>query len=138
MKIPNVTRCDIKIVQFAISQDTVLCDIYFNATLLYKGIQNKNYPVPSGTYKAIPFKGEHKYTRLLLLNITGHYGVEIHEANLALQLHGCTAIGFDNKDGYCSDSVKALQSLMDKVRQYSVCYVQLVNNLTEPVNNAVL
>ena len=138
MKIPSVTRCDIKIVQFGILADTVLCDIYFNDVLLYKGIQNKNFPIPFGTYKATPYKGSHAHERLLLLNVNHHSGVEIHEANRAIQLRGCTAIGFFLNGEFLSDSVRALESLIKKIKLYNVCYVTLSCSITGAEYTAVL
>ena len=136
MKIPQVTRCDIKIIQTSITGQTVLCDIYLNDRLTWKGIQNKNYPIPSGSYRALTFKGYHPHTRLILTGVQHHSGVEIHEANVYSQLKGCTAIGKSNGGGYCTHSVDALKELISMVEQYNVCYVTLSNSLTDAANLA--
>ena len=134
MKPQPPTQCIIKVVQYGYFNQAVLCDIYFNDALLYKGIQNKNCPMPYGTYKAVVYLGEHKYERLLLQNVLGHSGVEIHEANKAPQLHGCTAIGFHIVDDMLYNSVKALQSLISKVKQYNFCFVELTHSPDLPVS----
>jgi hypothetical protein len=132
MKIPSLTRCDIKIVQVSIIGQAVLCDIYFNELLLYKGLQNFAYPIPFGTYRGLVYKGNHDYERILLQNVPHHTFVEIHEANHFTQLKGCTGIGYRLSGQVLNDSLKALISIVSKVKQYDVCYVTLSSSIKEP------
>lgn len=82
--------------------------------------------MPSGRYRAVVYKGEHQHERILLENVPHHSGVEIHEANKATQLRGCTAVGFDLDKDYLGNSVIALAQLVNKVKQYNVCFVNLL------------
>lgn len=122
---PQVTVCEVKIQQTSQIGQTILCVIYFNDQLKWKGISNANYPIPLGRYRALPFKGQHPHTRLILTGVQHHEGVEIHEANYASQLKGCTAIGLSNGGGICTYSVEALSELITEVEKYNVCYVTL-------------
>jgi hypothetical protein len=125
MTIPTVTVCDVKIQQVSQIGQTVLCDIYLNDELKWKGIQNANYPIPLGRYRSLPFKGQHPHTRLILTGIQHHAGVEIHEANHASELKGCTAIGEIIKGDILLNSIEALSELITVVEKYNVCYVTL-------------
>ena len=125
------TKCNIRINQIGIIGITVLCDIYFNDKLLFKGIQNANYPIPLGTYKAGTYKGEHTHTRILLFGVPKHMGVEIHEANRAEELKGCTAIGMFIKGVVLFNSVDALETLVSMVEKFNVCEVTLSSSMQQ-------
>ena len=125
MKVPTVTVCEVKIQQVSQLGQTVLCDIYLNDELKWKGIQNANYPIPLGRYRGLPFKGQHPHTRLILTGVQHHEGVEIHEANSYAQLRGCTAIGKEIVSQTLLNSVDALSELITEVEKYNVCYVTL-------------
>ena len=125
MTIPQVTILEIKIQQVSISGNTILCEVFLNDTKFCLGIQNALYPIPLGGYRAYPFLGNHKNERLLLMNVKGHKGVEVHEANWYWQLKGCTAVGSSFENDELINSVSTLKALLTEVHKYSVCFVTL-------------
>ena len=125
MTIPQVTTLEIKIQQVSIVEQTILCDIYLNDELKWKGIQNANYPIPLGRDRSLPFKGNHPHTRLILTGVQHHEGVEIHEVSNVEQLKGCTGIFRKLVGQVYTHSVDSLQELITEVEKYNVCYVTL-------------
>jgi hypothetical protein len=119
------TSCHIKIVQTGIINCSIFSDIYFNDALLYKGLQNKNIPIPSFLSKAVLYDGTHKHTRVLMLNVPNHIGIEMHECNYYWELKGCIGVGFHRDGEMITESVKALNSLTEKIKAYSNCFVEL-------------
>lgn len=134
MTTPNKTNCNIKVERYAISADTVNCNIYVNGACLFVGLQNNNYTIPLGTYKAVVYKGKHPHERLLLSGIEGHAGVEIHEANRASELKGCIGIGMLFRGNIIFNSIYALANLIDMVKKYDTCTVELCSAILSEEN----
>ncbi len=132
----NKTNCEIKILQTSTNGQAVLCDIYVNGALLFKGLQNINYPIPFGVYKATLYKGGNQHTRLLLCGVPGHAWVEIHEGNKFVDFKGCTGIGYRLVGQVLHDSVRALNALVNHVVAFDTCTVELASAISPDKNNA--
>ena len=109
----------IHIVQMQTVNDAIICKVYLNNKFFCFGLQNKNYPIPYGVYPAIRSTLHLPIIRLLLLNVKGHTGVEIHEGNKAKDVHGCTCVGMTTSEDEVHGSVKALEQIINFVSEYS-------------------
>jgi hypothetical protein len=125
MTIPQVTTAEIRINQLSRVNNTIICEVYLNDKYFCAGIQNANYPMPFGRYRAVIYKGKHPHERILLENVPEHAGVEIHEANVASQLKGCTAVGVKVNIEFLENSVWSLNALVSHLKLYNVIYVSL-------------
>lgn len=119
----KTTTCIITILQTSQINNTIFCDISFNDMLLYKGIQNANFPVPYGTYKAQEDKHGTNGASISWLGVPHHIGIEIHIANHAHELRGCTAIGHSYVGEMLIKSKQAMLSLLAKVSLYDSCFI---------------
>jgi len=125
MTTPQVTVAEIRINQLSRVNNTIICEVFLNDKHFCVGIQNALYPIPLGRYRAVLYKAEHPHTRVLLECVPGHQGVEIHEANKAEQLRGCTAVGSSVGNEFLYYSIGTLNELISHLKPYNVIYVTL-------------
>lgn len=119
----NKKIAKISIVQTRQSLKTIFCDIYFNELLLFKGIQNADYPIPFGIYKCKEDLLGKNGISLSWLNVKGHVGIECHIANWAHELRGCTAVGYHYSHDMLLDSRRAMLHLIKLVNGFDECYI---------------
>lgn len=137
---PKYDTCHIQIVGWKKTGDTILCKVLFNEVPFCFGIRNANFPIPDGVYTALAFKGKHPHTRLILVGVQHHSGVEIHEGNKAKDVDGCTCVGQYLSEEAIIASVDTLSALIAKCSTYKKITVELACSLfynkPQQANNA--
>jgi len=73
--------------------------------------------IPTGKYELVlTFSNRFKKYLPLLLNVPGYEGVRIHSGNTAEHTEGCILPGESHSKDFVSNSVKAFNSLMAKIK----------------------
>lgn len=87
-------------------------------------------PIPPGYYRVHPYDSPRFKRKVLLLeDVPGRSGIEIHMGNFETHTKGCILVGKSRSDGYVWISTMALEDLLEKVTASPTpCFLRVVNS----------